>query len=191
MSETTEKTETTTLGICPICGKGQIVKKTAGYACNHFVSSEDKCDFIIYNKYSDKEITAEIALQIIENKETAVFTDFYSKERNPFAASLKIDNGKVIMSYKNEELDVLCPKCGTGHIYLSKMAYNCSNYKNDEIKCDFTIWRETLGRTITKEEAELLCKEKETPILTGFTKKDGTPIEGKLVIGEDFKVKLI
>jgi len=193
MSETSEKTETATatLGICPICGKGQIVKKTAGYACNHFVNSEDKCDFIIYNTYSTKEITEEIALQIINNKETDVFTDFKSKEGNPFAASLKIDNGKVILSFKNEELDVLCPKCGTGHIYLSKKAYNCSNYKNDEIKCDFTIWRETSGRAITKEEATQLCQDKETPILTGFTKKDGTPIEGKLVIGEDFKVKLV
>lgn len=188
MSETTE---TAALGICPVCGKGQIVKKTGGYGCNHFVSDQDKCDFFIYNKYFDKEVTKEMQRQIIEKKETEVFTDFHTKDGKPFNASLKIDNGKVIVVYRNEVLDVLCPKCGTGHIYLSKMAYNCSNYKNAEIKCDFTIWRETSGRAITKEEATQLCRDKETPVLTGFTKRDGTPREGKLVISEDFKIKLV
>lgn len=188
MSETTEAA---VLGTCPICGKGQIVKKTVGYACNHFVNSEDKCDFTIYNMYFDKEVTEEIALQIIEKSETEVFTDFHTKAGDKFSASLKIVDGRVAVNYQNEKLDVLCPKCATGHIYVGKKAYNCSNYKNDEIKCDFTIWIETSGRTITKEEATQLCQDKETPILTGFTKRDGTPIEGKLIIGEDFKVKLI
>jgi len=188
MSETTE---TAVLGKCPICENGQIVKKDAGYSCNHFVSMEDKCDFIIYNKYFDKEITPEIALQLIEKKETEVFSDFHTKAGEQFSASLKIVDGKVKANYQNDELDALCPKCGTGHIYVSKMAYNCSNYKNPELNCNFTIWKETSGRLISKEEASQLCKEKETPILSGFKKKDGTPIEGKLVIGEDFKVKLV
>lgn len=188
MSETTE---TAALGICPVCGKGQIVKKTGGYGCNHFVSDQDKCDLFIFNKYFDKDVTDEIAQQIIEKKETDVFTDFHTKAGDQFSATLKIVDGRVTVNYQNEELDALCPKCGTGHIYVGKKAYNCSNYKNAEIKCDFTIWRETSGRAITKEEATQLCQDKETPILTGFTKRDGTPREGKLVIGDDFKIKLV
>lgn len=57
-------------------------------------------------------------------------------------------------------------------IYKQK-AYNCSNYRNEAIKCDFVIWREMSGRSITPEEAIELCEKKETPVLTGFHDKTG------------------
>lgn len=190
MSETTEA-PVLVFGTCPICGKGQIVKKSMGYSCNHFVSSEDKCDFIIFNTYFDKQVTPEIVQQLIEKKETEIFSNFHTKAGEKFSASLKIEDGRVKVNYQNEELNALCPKCGTGHIYVGKKAFNCSNYKNDDLKCDFTIWKETSGRLISAEEAILLCQNKETDVLSGFKKKDGTPIEGKLIINEEFKIILV
>ena len=74
-----------------------------------------------------------------------------------------------------------CPKCG-GNLYINKKAYNCSNYRNETIKCDFVIWREMSGRSITPEEAIELCEKKETPVLTGFRDKNGQPMERKLVL---------
>ena len=47
------------------------------------------------------------------------------------------------------------------------------------------------GRSITHEEAIELCEKKETPVLTGFHDKNGQPMERKLVLNDDFKIKLI
>ena len=58
-------------------------------------------------------------------------------------------------------------------------------------KCDFVIWKEISQREISPEEVIQLCENKETDILTGFKDKDGNCIDRKLVLNEDFKVKLI
>lgn len=277
MSET-EKKE---LGTCPVCGKGQIIKGGVGYICTHSSNEENKCDFVIYAKSYDKDITDEIVIQLIEKKETEVFQDFHTKDGNTFSASLKVEDGKVQVHFVNEvlntpcprcggkiekhakgyacenylkkdaeekrqcqvyipqticeieipveEVETLlkgnqtslitgfkrkdggefeshlvlsqdlkvefnndlckCPKCGTGLIRINPKSYGCSNYKDEAIKCDFTIWKETFGRKISEEEAAALCQNKETGFFDDFHKKDGSAMKGKLVIAEDFKVK--
>jgi len=279
MSETIEKI---VLGVCPVCGKGKMVKGTLGYSCDYFKSMDDKCGFNIYKSYFEKELTDEIALQLIETGETEIFSDLQKKDGALFRASFRIEDGKVKPQFKNNVLDVpcpicgkkveelltgyacedyskknetenrlcnifipkviagreipqpaaeallrgeqtqtmvgfknrggvefssrlvltqdlnvafsnnlcLCPKCGSGLIYVGKKAYNCSNYKNEAIKCDFTIWREMSGRLITEDEVIQLCQNKETDVLTGFM-NDGVPFERKLVLNDDFKVKLV
>jgi len=279
MSETTEKI---VLGVCPICGNGKMVKGTLGYSCDYFKSMDDKCGFNIYKSYFEKEITEEIALQLIEKGETEIFSDLKKKDGTLFRASFKIEERKVKPQFKNNILDVpcpicgkqveelltgfacedyskkdasekrvcnifipkviagreipqpaaeallrgeqtqtmvgfknrdgekfssrlvltqdlnvafsnnlcSCPKCGSGLIYVGKKAYNCSNYKNEAIKCDFTIWKEMSGRLITEDEVIQLCQNKETDVLTGFM-NDGVPFERKLVLNDDFKVKLV
>ena len=47
------------------------------------------------------------------------------------------------------------------------------------------------GRTITPEEAKTLCEEKETAVLAGFRDKDGNEMQRKLILNEDFNVKLV
>ena len=47
-------TEIKNLGVCPVCGKGNIVKGSLGYSCNYFKTMEDKCTFNIYHTYFDK-----------------------------------------------------------------------------------------------------------------------------------------
>lgn len=270
------------LGICPICQKGQIVKGSIGYSCNYFKSMDDKCTFNIYTTYFNKQITEEIAVELITTGETKVFDDLQKKDGTLFSAYLKIENGIVIPVFANETLENPCPACGGtveillngyacenykqkeeeeekrcalyipnkiasrdiprqavevllqgketpfmtgfktkegnefssrliltkdlsvsfnsnlckcpkcgGNLYSGKKAYNCSNYKNESIKCDFVIWKEISGRAITEDEAIQLCESKETPILSGFKTKEGGAMERKLIINEDFKVKLV
>lgn len=270
------------LGLCPICQKGHIMKGSLGYSCNYFKNMNDKCTFNIYHSYWGKEITEEIARQLITTGKTDIFHDFHNKKGVPFSAYLTIENGIVIPSFVNEVLETPCPVCGReieillngyackgysqkdkdnnrvcnlyipktiaqreipleaaeilargkktpfmtgfksregndfssrlvltenldisfdntlckcpkcgGNLYINKKAYNCSNYRNEAIKCDFVIWREMSGRSITPEEAIELCEKKETPVLTGFHDKNGQPMERKLVLNDDFKIKLI
>lgn len=75
-------------------------------------------------------------------------------------------------------------------MYVGEKAYNCSNFRNDEIKCNFSIWREISHREITPEEALTLCEEKITPTLSGFSNKEGN-FERKLTISDDFKIIMV
>jgi hypothetical protein len=269
------------LGICPKCGKGQIVKGSIGYSCNHFKSPEDKCTFSIYKEYFGKEITEDIALLLIEKGETNVFTDLVKKDGGIFSASLRYEDGFIKPHFKNEVLQPKCPVCGNdvevlgngyacvdyhkkdksenricnvyipktiagrsisvheaetllnggktlfldgfinknnkpflsrlflnknggvsfdsilckcpkcgGDMYVGEKAYNCSNFRKEDIKCNFSIWREISRREITPDEAITLCEEKITPTLSGFSNKDGN-FDCQLTINEDFKVIMI
>jgi hypothetical protein len=280
-TNTTPAVHIVKLGICPKCGKGQMVKGSIGYSCNYFKSIEDKCTFNIYKEYFGKEITDDIALQIIENGETEVFNDFTKKDGTTFSASLRYEEGFVKPKFKNQPLEHECPSCGGkiemlangyactnyhekdneenrrcslyiskiiagrsistdevemllkdkktgfldgftnkknetfssrlvfndsggvifdsklckcpkcgGDMYIGEKAYNCANFKNEKIKCTFSIWREISRREITPQEAIALCENKITPTLKGFKNKDGS-FERKLTINEDFKVIMI
>jgi hypothetical protein len=75
-------------------------------------------------------------------------------------------------------------------MYVGEKAYNCSNFKNEEVKCDFSIWREISHREITPDEAVMLCENKITPVLKGFSNKNGN-FERQLTINDDFKIIMI
>ena len=129
----------------------------------------------------------EAAEILASGKKTPFMTGFKSREGYEFSSRLVLTENLDI-SFDNTLC--ACPKCG-GNLYINKKAYNCSNYRNEAIKCDFVIWREMSGRIITPEEAIELCEKKETPVLIGFHDKNGQPMERKLVLNDDFKVKLI
>lgn len=261
--------------VCPVCGKGKIVKGTIGYVCNHFKSINDKCTFNIYSSYFNKTVTDDMVSDLVIHGQTHVFDDFQRKDDTFFSASLVIESGLVKPKFVNDILDVPCPTCGGsiesllhnyacpqcsttessfvcvpksicgvpitkpiaecllkgevtpildgftnnsgatfssrlvlsdtkvlfnnflctcpkcgGNMYVGNKAYNCSNYKNEKVKCDFVIWREMLGRSISLQEALSLCENKETDILSGFYTK-GELVHKKLIINDVFKVKLV
>ncbi len=270
------------IGTCPKCKKGEMIKGSIGYTCNYFKNINDKCTFNIYKEYFGKEITEDIALQLIETGKTEVFDDLTKKDGGIFSASLAYQDGFIKPQFKNKTLEYPCPVCGEkveeftsgyaclnyfekddnnnrtcpvfipkiiaernieeqeaemilkgektpfldgfvnkkgnrflsrlyfdkekktvtfdsvlcpcpkcgGDMYISKKAFNCSNYHNEDVKCDFSIWREISFRTITPEEAITLCKDKITPPLSGFRYKE-EKLTRQLTINKDFKVVMI
>lgn len=124
---------------------------------------------------------------LASGKKTPFMTGFKSREGYEFSSRLVLTEN---LDTTFDNTLCTCPKCG-GNLYINKKAYNCSNYRDESIKCDFVIWREMSGRIITPEEAIELCEKKETPVLTGFHDKKGQSMERKLVLNDDFKVKLI
>ncbi len=265
------------IGICPICGKGSIVKTGIGYSCNYFHSINDKCDFVIYKEYFQTKITEGIVLQLIANKITEPLA-FINKKNIPFTAILKVINNEVkvvfdsdmttmgccycggdiktlkngyacenffkqgnahcnfwinkvicekyipvnvieqllshkistvIDGFKTTEgksfssrlrLDekgkvsfdgkiCKCPKCN-GDLYVGEKNYHCSNYRDNEIKCDFTIFREISGKAITPDIVKTVCEEGITHTLEGFKRGDGTFYNAQLLLNENYKIKI-
>mgnify|MGYP000081522536 FL=1 len=154
------------LGLCPICQKGHIMKGSLGYSCNYFKNMNDKCTFNIYHSYWGKEITEEIARQLITTGKTDIFHDFHNKKGVPFSAYLTIENGIVIPSFVNEVLETPCPVCGR-EIEILLNGYACKGYsqkdKDNNRVCNLYIPKTIAQREIPLEAAEILARGKKTP----------------------------
>lgn len=80
---------------------------------------------------------------------------------------------------------LVCPKCKTGKIIQGKAAHGCANFKN----CNFKIPFKLYDKKLTTKQLETLIKKGKTGKMAGFL-KDGKKVSGKVVVGEDFEVKL-
>lgn len=169
---------------CPVCG-GKVEELLSGYACENY--SNHNCALFIPKTICDRTIPPQAVEILLKGQKTPLMDGFKRKDGQDFSSRLEL-TAELNVSFSNTLCK--CPKCG-GELYVGKKAYNCSNYKNETIKCDFVIWREISGRSISPDEAVELCMNKETGILSGFRDKEGNPLERKLIINEDCKVKMI
>jgi DNA topoisomerase III len=89
----TEKHES--LGLCPVCKKGQVYVLDRAYACENAVSKEKTCTFRLSKTILQREIPKEQAQKLIATGKTDLLPKFVSKKGRPFSAHLKLENGKV------------------------------------------------------------------------------------------------
>jgi DNA topoisomerase-3 len=75
-------------------------------------------------------------------------------------------------------IDAPCPKC-SGTVVDKGKTYACS-------ACDFKIWREIAGRTLSQAEAESLLRDKVTAKLDGFLSKSKTKFSTRLKLSAGF-----
>ncbi len=83
--------QTTAFGRCPVCA-GDIVEKPKSWSCSNW---RNGCRFVVWKTIAQKEITPEIARQLLEQRETELLTGFTAKSGKPFDAKLKIVAGEV------------------------------------------------------------------------------------------------
>jgi hypothetical protein len=179
------------LGVkCPNCNSN-VEELLSGYACVNFHKTDEKndrlCNFFVPKQIAGREIPIQAVECLCKEKITPFMNGFKTSDGKEFIARLQL-NPDMKISFSNYVCK--CPQCG-GDIYAGRKAYNCSNYKNEDIKCSFTIWKEMYGRNITVDEVLLLCENKETGVLSGFRDKEGNPMERKIIIDESFNVKTI
>ena len=160
-------------GRCPVCGGRIKVKKDGGH-CNFFISST-LCNRVI----TEQEVENFLA------GKKQILDGFCSKAGKHFSSLLSTTvEGKVMLN----STICQCPQCG-GEIRVGPRAYNCSNYSNEDVKCQFSIWRTIDGHEVTPEEVKQLCDKGETDEVIHFYRKDGSQFDKKLKL-EDGKVIL-
>jgi len=87
--------------------------------------------------------------------------------------------------HKNDETDLICPKCG-GTIVVYNKGFRCTN---DYKVCGFKIWRESYGVTITQDIArELITERKTSNPISGVLVGD-QHMSARLELTDDFKVR--
>ena len=176
------------LGICPVCKKGEIIASDKGYACNHFKSLDDKCTFIISKVMFGKELTSEDVMKIISKSEGNVFHDFISKKGTNYSARLVVIDGYLKLDFDVEKLEgVTCCNCDS-EIIVTKKGYACTGYFQQI--CNIFVYKEIAGLELEHEDVVTLLSGGKTDFIKGLTSSKGKPFEAQLYIDEnDFKIK--
>lgn len=79
------------LGECPSCG-GDITVGSKAYGCSNW---RNGCKFVIWKTIAQKEISSEIAAQLLRNGSTELISGFKSRAGNDFDAKLKVVGSEV------------------------------------------------------------------------------------------------
>lgn len=77
----------------------------------------------------------------------------------------------------------VCPLC-QGDVLENTKAYGCSNWKDADGGCKFTLWKNIAKKDIPVEQVKKLLSGEETDVIEGFTSKAGKPFSAKLVYKE-------
>lgn len=162
--------------ICPLCGK-PVIKKKVGWCCTGYSKDNpDSCKFYIANEICGKKISDVIAKELILKRATSIIKGFTSQSGKSFDAKLIIKDDNTIGFEFPERLK--CPICGKEMIKSSK-GWVCTGYKNG---CSFFISGTICGKCITDTIAAMLCANKRTRIINGFTSKSGKAFSAALVV---------
>jgi DNA topoisomerase-3 len=90
-----DKEKHESLGLCPICQKGQVYDLERAYACENAVANPKTCTFRISKMILQREIPKEQVQKLIAAGKTDLLPKFISKKGRAFSAHLKLENGKV------------------------------------------------------------------------------------------------
>lgn len=131
----------------------------------HKLSEIEKCN------YDPKEFHEEM-IKYIENK---------TKEMMNMTVNIEGANAQ------NKKVIGKCPKCNSDIIEGSK-GFGCSGYKEG---CQFVIWKEQFGGTVTAKNAKLLLEGKTTENIKFHSKAKDKDYEAKLKLKEDGTTELV
>ncbi len=85
------------IGACPSCG-GTLHEGPKSFGCSNW---RDGCRFAIWKTIAKRDISIEIARELIERGKTGLIEGFTSKAGKPFSAKLGIVNGEVKFLFEN------------------------------------------------------------------------------------------
>lgn len=177
------------LGACPQCSIGSVRFTTKGAGCNRW---KEGCKFSIWREQYGKELKDAQIKELIEHRRTKLIKGFKKKDgKGKYDACLVLNNEfKIRLDFASAEESVFgdCPQCKQGRIRANSKGVGCSGWKEG---CTFFIWREQFGKPLSDEQIKALIANRQTELISGFQKKDGSgTYEAHLVLNEFFKVRL-
>lgn len=169
---------------CPTCG-GRVRETEKGYVCEHyFTTGAGHCGFYLSKSVCGRSISLFEAEELLEHGQTEVMDGFFNQGKFFSSCLVVAPDGTPMLDGRV----CRCPKCG-GTVYAGIKGYNCSNYRDPSIQCDFVVWRVTGKRKITIDDVRKLCANGRTRVMK-FQTMDGRSYESYLSIGPDFKVRI-
>ncbi|QFJ55766.1 type IA DNA topoisomerase [Pseudobutyrivibrio xylanivorans] len=175
---------------CPDCG-GDIVVKASGYGCANYSSSdENSCKFYLGKTIAGKNISPQVATQILAAGKSETLRGFKGKTGKKFDAVLVLKKNEetgrteVVFDFDNVEAnyvpDISCPDCGS-KIIKTNFGFACEKYFNKEDKCGFVIG-EIASKKLTDADVKELLTNGATKTIRGFKGKSGKKFDSCLVL---------
>ncbi len=140
----TEMTKSIITQKCPKCKKGTILKGKTAYGCSEY---KNGCDFRLPFLIKNKKISENQFIRLLKKGCTVNLKGFRTNAGVVEGLVRFDDNYKLIFEEKkssvtterkekDNNVELICPKCKKGKILKGKKAYGCSEYKNG---CDFVF----------------------------------------------------
>ena len=175
---------------CPDCG-GDIAIKMSGYGCMNYSSTdENSCKFYIGKTIAGKNISPQVAKELLTTGKTETLRGFKGKSGKKFDAVLILKKNEetskteVVFDFENAEAnylpDVVCPECGS-KIVKTNFGFACERYFDKENKCDFVIG-EIASKKLTDADVKELLTNGATKTVRGFKGKSGKKFDACLVL---------
>ncbi|MDM8523562.1 DNA topoisomerase 3 [Desulfococcaceae bacterium HSG8] len=180
------------MGQCPVCG-GDVIKGKRDYGCSKWKKEDGACRFVIRSNIAGRMITPHIISDLLANKSAGPLNGFISEDQEEFSAILKLvkedETWQVRLEASdppepNEDVLGECPVCG-GKVVETDKAYGCSNWRNEDGGCRFTIWKIIAQKEISRKAAKRLLENGITDQLFGFISRKGKAFSAKLKLGPD------
>lgn len=170
------------LGVCPICKKGQIVRNRKGHGCSAY---KEGCKFFI-GDICGKIISSTQVKKLITNGITDIIKGFKSQKGTSFDAKLKLnkENGKVEFEFNDtkskDKSKLSCPKCKE-KMFDSDKVCKCD-------KCNIVIFKNIAGKKITDAQLKMLIEKGKTNVIKGFTSKSDKKFDASLKLQDNGRV---
>ncbi len=94
----------------------------------------------------------------------------------------EVDNSKHFTRW---ETVGICPKCGQKVLAYPK-SYACENKE-----CDFVIWKNICGKSLSSAQAVKLLTKGKTDTLKGLKSKSGKSFDAAIKLNSDFKTEFV
>ncbi len=78
-----------------------------------------------------------------------------------------------------------CPRCGRGHMIEGRRGFGCNRYREG---CDFVVWKEIAGRTLTQAQLRDLIQKGRTRPIKGLLDEAGGRFDARLRLDGDWQV---
>mgnify|MGYP006284664793 CR=1 FL=1 len=146
---------------------------------------------IITDKLKKPELTGELENKLQKVRQgNKPYLQLVSEQSKIIREEINNIGSTTIEIFKEKDKPICaCPKCN-GDTYKRKGFYGCSNWNNEDIKCDFTINRIS-KKMLTENQVKRLCKNGETKFLRGFKSKKGNKFKAKLKLNDNYKIEFI
>lgn len=144
----------------------------------------------VHTDLKDVALTAQWEQQLADMQDGKLQLPKFENDIADFVRRVLPDissSGVTSLPPKGDNLGT-CPQCEKGVVIETPKGAGCHRWKEG---CTFTIWREFNGKKLTDTDIKDLIEKRQTKVIKGFKKKDGTTkYDAKLVLNEEFKVRL-
>ncbi len=176
------------IGPCPQCKEGVVRETPKGAGCSRW---RDGCAFSIWREQYGKSLSDAQIKELVVKRRTKVIKGFKKKDgTGSYDARLMVNDEFKIRVEPGSIVDPgigPCPQCKEGVVRETPKGAGCNRWKEG---CTFSIWREQHGKELSDAQIKELFEKKKTKLITGFKKKDGGTYDAKLVLTDQFKVRL-